>query len=127
MQCEIIQSKFGGRLIYVPSERMLYSYKITRNGQDIFECYQTTLRHKNKKDVSNIIPCTSRVRLLPNGMCERVNVYIPHTKHVHHEMIAADKKKVVNMKSTCRILQENVPGNAHRIPNRHIFQREVVK
>lgn len=127
MEYENLEGKKGGRLIYVPSEKMIYAFKISRSGQDIFECYQKILTDRKKKDCMDHLKCTSRVRLLPNGLCERVNVHIPHTKHNVHELIAADKKRMQNMKATCRTLQENVPESAHRIANRDVFQREIAK
>lgn len=129
MNCEIIEGKFGGKLLYVPSEKMLYAKKCTRGNDEteIFECYQATLTDKGKKDNSDHVPCTSRVRLRPDGTCERVNSHIPHTEHDDHQLIAADKKKMINMKNICRNLKENHPENSSRIPNKHIFQREISK
>lgn len=127
MNCEVIHSKFGGKLLYVPSERMLYVSKGERNRVEDFVCYQTVLKGGNKKDNSEHIPCTSRVRLLPNGSCVRVNSNINHTNHPNHQLIAADKRKMHNMKQCCQSLKENHPETAFKIPNRHIYQREIAK
>lgn len=125
MQCEILKGKFGGDLIYVPCEKMLYVFEARRkNGIKIFVCYQTVL---TKTGEANHIKCSSRIRLLQNGTCERMNIYMPHTNHTDHELVVSDKKHMDNMKEQCKYLQENHPEDAHKISNRHIFQREIAK
>lgn len=125
MDCEIIKTKFGGDLLYVPAEKMLYSFKIERNHSKQFECYQQVLADAKKKDSANVQRCTSSVKLLPNGKCARVNIFIPHTKHTNHEMIAADKRKMNKMTDLCENLRINHPEDAHKIPSRHIFQHAI--
>lgn len=125
MNCEIIKGKFGSDLLYVPSEQMLYVLSIERNGNKEFVCYQTVLCDPKKKNQSSQLKCRSRVRLLPNGTCERMNVHVPHTDHENHKMLADDKKKVHRMKTMLNNLKENHPEDAHKIPNRHVFQREI--
>lgn len=127
MECELIKTKFGGEMLYVPNEKMLYVYDCTRNDKRMFVCYQTVLANKKKKDHSIHSKCTSSVRLLPNGSCERMNVHIPHTTHPNHEIIAADKRKTQSMKEKCEYLKVNFTEDAHKIPNRRIFQREIVQ
>lgn len=128
MNCEIIQGKFGGDLLYVPSEGMLYVFDGERSdGTRIFKCYQTVLTHPKKRDHLEHTKCNSTVRLLRNGKCERINKNVPHTVHPDHETLAADKKKMINMKAQCRYLRDNHPEDAHKIPNRHIFQKEISK
>lgn len=127
MNCEFIDGKQGGKLLYVPSEKMLYVSKCERGGSKIFVCYQTILTDRKRRDHSQQVPCTSRVRLVSDGTCVRQNVNIPHTKHPDHQIIAADKKKMLNMKEVCHNLRENHPETAHRNPTRYIFQREIAK
>lgn len=127
MDCELIEGKQGGKLLYVRSEKMLYVSKGERSGSKIFVCYQTILTHKKRKDHSQHTPCTSCVRLLPNGTCVRVNAHNPHSKHPDHQITAADKKKVINMKEVCHNLKRSHPETAHRNPTRYIFQREIAK
>lgn len=125
MNFEIIKGKRGGDLLYVPSEKMLYVFKVERNGSKEFVCYQTIMTDTKKKDHEEHIPCTSRIRLLSTDICERSS--LPHTNHPNHQIIADDKKKVAIMKQNCQHLRENHPEAAHKIPNRHIFQREIAK
>lgn len=125
MDCEIIKTKFGGDLLYVPEEKMLYAFKIERNGSKQFACYQTVLADGKKKKKENVQRCTSTVKLLPNGKCARVNVYIPHTNHANHEVIAGNKKTMNNMTDLCENLRQNHPEDAHKIPSRNIFQRAI--
>lgn len=125
MNCEIIKGKFGGDLLYVPSEQMLYTSSKDRNSYKEFVCYQTVLTDRKKKNSSNQIKCMSRVRLFPNGTCERINVCVPHTAHENHKILADDKRKMQRMKTTLHNLKENHPEDAHKIPNRHVFQREI--
>lgn len=125
MDGELLKTKFGGNMLYVPSEKMLYVLEEGRNG--VYVCYQTVLTHKKKKDRMNHCKCTSRVRLLPNGKCERMNVYISHNDHPDHEILAADKRRMQNMKGQCQYLKTNFPEDAHKMPNRRIFQQEMLK
>lgn len=128
MDCEIVKGKRGGDLLYVPSEKMLYVFDDERkDGTRVFKCYQSVLTHPKKSDHLNHIKCTSSVKLLENGKCERMNQYIQHTAHADHELLTADKKRMINMKMQCQYLKENHPEDAHKIPNRHIFEREISK
>lgn len=127
MECEIVKGKFGKDMLYVPCEQMLYVFESQRQNSKVFVCYQTILCDPKKKDNLNHVRCSSRVRLLRNGMCERMNTYIPHTAHPVHKMIADDKRSLENMKLWCRSLQEKLPQTVHRIPTRHIFQNEISK
>lgn len=127
MECDLIKTKFGGNMLYVPSEKMLYVKESDRNGVETYVCYQTVLTHKKKKDRLSHCKCTSSVRLLPNGKCERMNAYIPHNAHPNHEVIAADKKRMGNMKEQCNYLKTNFPEDAHKMPNNRIFHREMSK
>lgn len=125
MDCEIIKTKFGGELLYVPEEKMLYTFKIERNDSKQFACYQTVLADTRKKDSGDIQRCTSSVKLLPNGRCARMNIRIPHTNHSNHEMIAADKRKMNNMIDLCENLKLNHPEDARKIPAKHIYQHAI--
>lgn len=90
-------------------------------------CYQMLLTNNKKKDHQSHKRCTSSVRLLPNGKCERMNVHIPHCTHPNHEKLATDKKKMQNMKEKCNYLKVNFAEDAYKIPNRRIFQREITQ
>lgn len=114
-------------MLYVPSEKMLYVLESDRNNIQVYVCYQTVLTHKKKKDHANHCKCTSSVRLLSNDKCERMNAYIPHKAHPDHEILAADKRRMQNMKQNCDYLRKNFPEDAHKMPNRRIFQREISK
>lgn len=128
MDFELLKTQFGKHdLLYVPSEQMLYVWNRNRNGIDEFVCYQTVLADKKKKDHSSHKECFSRVRCLLNGKCERMNVFVPHTEHDSHRIYYEDKMKMAAMKEKCQFLASNFPEAAHRIPNRHIYQREIAK
>lgn len=112
-------------MLYVPSEKMLYKW--TGRG-DVYVCYQKVLADSKKKDSSLQIKCESRrVRRLQNGLCEPMNLGIPHTPHENHETIANDKGLMNDMIEKCENLKINFAEDAHRIPTRHIYQREIVR
>lgn len=113
--------------MYVPAEKMLYTFSVKRNGLREFMCYQTVLSDPRKKNGPNAPKCTSSVRLMPDGKCQRMNEHIPHTEHADHQMIADDKKTMNSMTNQCRNLRLNHPEDAHKIPARHIFQHEIAK
>lgn len=121
----MMKSKFGAEILYVPSEKMLYMFDCERNGAKIFVCYQKALADPKKKDHLNHIKCTSRVRLNSNGTCERFN--IGHKDHPDHGGLVADKKIVSNVKEKCQFLVKNFPEDAFKLPNRQIFQRELIQ
>lgn len=127
MDYQIIKSQFGGDMLYVPTEKMLYVLKRDANEVCSYICYQTVLTDKKKKNHSSHIKCNARVRLLTNGKCERMNVHITHTAHPDHQILSADKMKTRNMKEKCEYLKINFAEDAHKMPNRRIFQREIVK
>lgn len=127
MDFQIIKTQFGGDMLYVPSEKMLYVLKREANEVCSYICYQTVLTDKKKKNHSSHNKCNARVRLLEHGKCERMNALITHTAHPDHHQIAEDKIKMQNMKDKCQYLKVNFPEDAHKMPNRRIFQREIVK
>lgn len=122
MEYRVIKSKFGNDLLYVPSEKILYKSK--GRGDD-FECYQRVLSDPKKVGHEMQPRCGSGVRRLTDTLCERIHA--PHTDHANHEVIAADKERMNNMVSRCEDLKIHHREDAHRIPNRHIFQREISK
>lgn len=124
MDYEIIKSKFGGEMLYVPSEKMLYVRESQRNDKQVYVCYQTVLAHKNKKEHTNNIKCRASVYLL-NNKCERMNMFVPHTNHLHHETLAGDKRRMQNMKEEGQYINVHFKEDAHNIPNRRIYQRNV--
>lgn len=124
MEYRVIKSKFGNDLLYVTSEKMLYKWSGRR---DEFDCYQKVLTDSKKDDHLLHPKCGSRIRRLPNGLCERMNVNIPHTAHEDHESIALDKEMMNNMVETCANLNISIGEDAHRIPTKHIFQRELIR
>lgn len=108
MECQIIKGKKGGDLLYVPSEQMLYTFEDERkDGTKIFVCYQKTLIRND----SNQIKCSSRVRLFPNGTCERMNLFVPHAIHPDHSQLFLDKKSMNRMKEQCTYLSEKSSSN----------------
>lgn len=120
-------TKFGGELLYVPVEQMLYTFNAERNGMKEFVCYQTVLSDRRKKNSANAVKCTSRVKLMAHGKCQRMNENIPHTNHANHQMLAEDKKNMNSMTERCQNLRSNHPEDAFKIPTRHIFQHEIKK
>lgn len=122
-----MKTQFGGEMIFVPGEKMLYVLKREGNGARSYICYQTVLTDRKKKDHSSHVECTARIQLLANGKCERMNIHIPHTAHPDHQMIAADKGKIQNIKDQCQYLKTNFPEDAHKMPNRRIFERAIAK
>lgn len=124
MEYRTIKSKFGNVLLYVPSEKMLYKW-VGRG--DVFECYQKVLTDKGTKNHQDHIKCGSRVRRLANGLCEKINIHIPHTEHANHETIALDKEHVNRMTEQCENLRIDHEEDAHRIPAEHIFRREITR
>lgn len=124
MEYQIVKSKFGKELLYVPSEKMLYAWK---GRGDEYICYQHVLRDSKKKDHAKHLACKSRIRRLSNGLCERINVNIQHSAHPDHKIIASDKRIMEIVFQQCEILKENQTEDAHRIPNRHILQRQIAR
>lgn len=122
MEYQIIKSKFGKDLIYVPSEKILYKWS---GRGDEYDCYQKVLTDPKRKDHLQHMKCFSRVRRLPNGKCVRMNILIPHTLHSDHEIIASDKRIMNGMVETCTNLNMLLAEDAHRVPARHIFQRQL--
>lgn len=101
MEYQIVKSKFGKEHLYVPSEKMLYTWKGRKNE---YICYQHVLRDSKKKDHAKHIACTSRILRLSNGLCERKNVNIPHTAHPDHETIVTDKRIMENVTGIYQLL-----------------------
>lgn len=124
MEYLVIKTKFGKDSIFVPSEKMLY---VSKGREQEFICYQSVLADSKKKDQRNHIPCSARIRLLPNGTCERKNVFVPHSAHLNHESIVIDKKIMENVVQKAVKLRTDYAEDAYRVPNRHIFQREVAR
>lgn len=119
----------GSRLLYVPSENMLYTYKIERNDVKVYICYQQILSAKTKDPRKRLgidqTDCTARVRVINEHLCESMGA--EHTCHTNHHSVAQDLKTRDAIKRNCRKARNEFEGDAHRIPTRHIFQREIVK
>lgn len=116
------------KLLYIPSQKLLYIFKTKRRGRAIYICYQSILsasKKQNQKKNEDHTSCTSRVRLLPDGTCEKMNMN--HTCHQNHEKIVRDMEKTNNMKRKCQTLKKDYPEVAHKISTRNIFQREMVE
>lgn len=127
MEYRIIQGlRADSHLLHVPSEDMLYVLKNKRGGRKEYICYQTILTapKKGSTDVSSP-KCSARVRIIADGICERMSVN--HTCHQNHGIIRRDMEKLMNMKERSRYLRDNFADSSHRIPTRHIFQREIIK
>lgn len=127
MEYRFIEGIRGGQLLHVVSEDMLYVFKMERNGMREYVCYQTILCTPKKKNNSNVdcVKCTARVRIRRDGTLEKMN--IQHTQHQNHDLLARDMNKRKNMKDAAKTLRKNHPQDAHKIPNRHIFQNELAK
>lgn len=114
------------KLLHIPFEDMLYVLKNRRNGSSEYICYQTILTAPKKNGAGDSSQnCTARVRILPNGICERMGV--GHTCHHNHSTIRRNMEKAANMKGACEYLRKFFAVDAHKIPSRHIFQREISK
>lgn len=124
MEYQITKTKFGKDSIYVPSEKMLY---VSKGRQNEYICYQTVLSDKKRKEHEKHIQCSARIRCLPNGKCERQNMFVQHTDHPNHERIVSDKQIMNEIIQKAENLRINFPHDAHKVPNRHIFQREVAR
>lgn len=124
MEFQKIKTKFGKESIYVPSEKMLY---VSKGRESEFICYQSVLSDRKKKGNEMHLTCTARIRCLANGTCERQNVYVQHTSHPNHEKIVSDKQIMVNTIRKTEQLRDDYGDDAGRVPNRHIFQREVAR
>lgn len=124
MEYQVIKTKFGKDSIYVPAEKMLY---VSKGRNNEFICYQTILSDKKKKNHEKHVPCFARIRCLPDGKCERQNILVQHTDHPNHEIIGSDKQIMNEVIRKTENLRINYPHDAHRVPNRHIFQREVAR
>lgn len=73
---------------------------------------------------NNEIKCTARVKEFQDGTFQMGK---PHTCHQNHRQIRSDMEKRNNMKANCSTVRLQYPEDAHRIPQRHIFQREIAK
>lgn len=125
MEYQIIMTKFGTESIYVPSEKMLYI--ISKGRKNEYVCYQTVLKSTNKKTHKEHIGCTARIQRLQNGLCERSNEHIQHTAHPNHEVLVSDKLIMKNIAKHCESYKTEDTEDAHKIPNRHIFQKEIAR
>lgn len=83
-----VKTKYGNEALYVPSEKMLYTYK---GRKQEYVCNQTVLKSQKNKNHVKHPGCTVRIRRLANGLCERMNANNPHSFHPDHEMIVTDK------------------------------------
>lgn len=124
MEYQVLKSKFGKDMLYVPSEKMMY---VSKGREKEFICYQTILSDRKRKDHEKHLACTARIRCLLNGLCERQNVLVQHTSHPSHESIATDKQIMNSIIQKAENLRIDYSHDAHRVPNRHIFQREVAR
>lgn len=117
----------GSDLVYVPSEKCLYVYKRTRDGAKYFICYQTVLSKPTKRPPArkeDRCDCKGSIKLNPDGS---LNVMSNHVTHNNHDSIMKDMQKAENIKKSCRTLRDEYAEDAHRIPAKHIFQREISK
>lgn len=125
MEFRVIQGiREGSKLLHVLPEDMLYVLKYTRNGIKEWVCYQTILSSPKKKTMNDEIKCTARVKEFQDGTFQMGK---PHTCHQNHRQIRSDMEKRNNMKANCSTVRLQYPEDAHRIPQRHIFQREIAK
>lgn len=118
----------GSLLLYRIAQKLLYTFKVQRNGIREYICYQTILSKPNKRNGDDSVcrnNCTARVRMLPNDKCEPMGVQ--HSKHNDHTNIVDDMTMRNNMKTKCQLLKKEFGEDAHRMPTRHIFQREIAK
>lgn len=115
-------------LLYIPQEKCLYRFKRKRNGAKIFVCYQTILSKPMKRKPSrneDRCDCNASIRLNSDETCTPQNA--THTRHNNHEAIMRDMQKANNMKQDCKTLKNNFTEDAHNIPTRNIFQRNIAK
>lgn len=129
---KFVKGKRGGDLLHVLDENMLYvKHSYHRNASTVdtvYICYHTILSAETKKTRENEdrTQCTARVRLLSNGVLDRM-LHSNHTNHQNHDRLVRDLKKLNDMKSVAKALHTDLCEDAHRMPNRNIFQREISK
>lgn len=127
MEYRLVKGFRGSDLVYVLSEKCLYVYKRTRNGAKHFICYQTVLSKPTKKPPArkeDRCNCKGSIKLDPDGS---LKVMSKHVAHNNHESIMKDMKKAERIKERCRTLRDDYAEDAHRIPAKHIFHREIAK
>lgn len=125
MEFRVIQGvREGSKLLHVLPEDMLYVLKCTRNGVKEWICYQTILSSPKKKTNNIEIKCSARIKEFPDGTFQMGK---RHECHQNHRQLRSDMEKRNNMKSSCSTAQSLYTEDAHKLPQRHIFQREISK
>lgn len=121
MDYVLIQGFQSGTLFYVPSEKHLYVRKSSRNDNVYLACYDTII---SKNEKNNNVSCSARCHVKQN-ICVRTDT--PHSVHDDHEIIYNDLISLNAMKNSCRLLAENFPISAKKIPIKEIFLMEMSK
>lgn len=125
MEYSIIQGvREGSHLVYVAEQKLLYVFKVERNGRKTYICYQTIICARKNDQNHDHTRCTARIVLLDDRYCEASS---SHSAHVDHEIIFEDLRKRNNMKIKCHFLKEEFAEDAHKISARTIFQKEIAK
>lgn len=112
-------------LLWVPSEKHLYSFKVERCGRREYICYNDTLSKPKKKKKGKDHPkCTARV-FLKDGILTRNR--IAHSEHDTYDLSLTKANFVNSVKSTIRRVQKEFPVAADKITIDEIFFQELAK
>lgn len=108
------------RLLWSPSEKILYFRRKVANGKEDWGCYQEMLR---KTDAS-VIPCSSRVLVDPaKSLCTPKQIC--HSYHQNHERLYKDLVSRNNIVDSCVNLRNDLAGLSAEVPVADIFTREM--
>lgn len=110
----------NSRLLYLPSENMLYVQTKLRDGKKEFVCYQAVLS-QNKTDSQP--KCWARAIVDSTNVCIRNATQ--HTDHDNHNIIYKELKLLKRIKKTCHKSGENLAP--HKVSTKEIFYRELAR
>lgn len=129
MKYRFVKGFRGSDLVHVLSHKCLFRFKRNKkNGARDFVCYQTILSKPTKRKPSrneDRCYCSASIRIYSNGKCKTING--THAAHNDHEALMRDMEKSDNIKKHCRLAKNQYAEDSHRLPGRHIFQREISK
>lgn len=126
MDYEIVKgNRLNSRLLWVPSEQNLYSFKVERCGRREYICYNDTLSAPKKKTDNQEHPkCTARV-YLTNGILTRNR--IAHSQHNSHVPNMAKANFINIVKDKIRSIREDFPSMHDKISIDEIFMEQLAK
>lgn len=114
------------KLLYSKSQKCLFTKCISRNGGTDYICYQQILKKNTKLNaLEAVIPCTSRVKVMPDGKYK--SKLIGHSAHENHEHIYKDLKTKADFLDKVKTLENMLEGLPVNVSNRDIFTIEMAK